>query len=68
MPSLHRMPALCLPLTAHVRVFSNRHSCPICSTEIGVEMDIANEDDPDVLRELTWLAELRRRHPGMNFW
>ena len=38
-------------------------ACPICLSEIGVERDIEEEDDPAVSRELAWLAELRRGHP-----
>ncbi|KAL1529493.1 hypothetical protein AB1Y20_000439 [Prymnesium parvum] len=45
-----------------------RMACPICSSEIGVELDVEEEKDPQVSRELAWLAEVRRLHPGIDFW
>ena len=43
-------------------------ACPLCSSEVGVERYLEDESDPLVSRELAWLAELLRGHPGMLLW
>ena len=43
-----------------------RLSCPVCSTVVGDEAGV-EDSDPVVARDLAWLTELRRNHPGF-FW
>jgi len=46
-----------------------RLACPVCSGVVGGDDDAALEEDtdPTVARDLAWLTELRRNHPGF-FW
>ena len=43
-----------------------RLSCPVCSTVVGDDAGV-EDSDPAVARDLAWLTELRRNHPGF-FW
>mmetsp|Transcript_25363 Transcript_25363/g.43326 ORF Transcript_25363/g.43326 Transcript_25363/m.43326 type:complete len:336 (+) Transcript_25363:107-1114(+) len=40
-------------------------SCPICATLVAEADELDQDDDPATARELAWLAELRRGHPGL---
>ena len=43
-----------------------RLACPVCSVVID-DAQPEEESDPSVARDLAWLTELRRSHPGF-FW
>ena len=44
-----------------------RISCPVCSAVIHDDLAPIDDSDPAVARDLAWLTELRRNHPGF-FW